>query len=208
MNILNDLNWRYAVKKFSDKTIPERDIQTLKNAIRLTPSSYGLQPYRVMVIQSDQVKHDLLPYSYSQEKIAHCSHLFVFAAETASVDNMVERYINTHANANSMATSMLSDMADQMKAALSAMDDEQRLQWAHQQAFIALGNFLTCAASLKVDTCPMGGFETEGYDKVLGLKKLSLTTSVICPAGYRHPDDHNAYRPKVRLDISALFKDR
>lgn len=208
MNLLNDLNWRYAVKKFSDRKVPENDIQDLKEAIRLTPSSYGLQPYKVIVIESEAIKKELLPYSYGQEKVVNCSHLFIFAAELAHADSIVDRYIAASARTNAVAPAMLSDMSDQMKAALASMDQSQQAQWAHQQVFIALGNFLTCAASLKIDTCPMGGFETDGYDKVLGLKDNALTSSVICPIGYRHPDDRNAYKPKVRLELSSLFEAR
>lgn len=208
MNLLNDLNWRYAVKKFSDKKVPEKDITTLQEVIRLTPSSYGLQPYKVIAIQSENIKKELLPFSYGQEKVVENSQLFIFAAELASVDSIVDRYIEACAKTNSLATVMLSDMSDQMKSALLSMDQNQRVQWAHQQAFIALGNFLTCAASLKIDTCPMGGFEAQGYDKVLGFQDRELTTSVICPIGYRHSDDRNAYKPKIRLDSTTLFEVR
>lgn len=208
MNIIDNLNWRYAVKKFNTKKVPDKDIQTLKEAIKLSPSSYGLQPYRVIAISSEDIKRELLPYSCGQDKVVHCSHLFVFAAEKSSPDVIVDRYIDAYAKANSVAPNMLLDMSKQMKGALTGKDTLEIQQWAHQQVFIALGNFLTCAANLKIDTCPMGGFESNGYDKVLALKNENLTTSVICPVGYRHHEDRNAYKPKVRLDDNFLFEER
>lgn len=207
MNIIEHLNWRYAVKKFNGNKVDDETIETLKEAIRLSPSSYGLQPYRVFIISSEEIKKELFPYSYGQEKVLKCSHIFVFAASTHSPENIVEQYIDAYAQINAISQNMLSDTSIQLKGALAQMTDSEVGTWAHQQAFIALGNFLTCAASLKIDTCPMGGFEADGYDKVLKLEDKNLTTTVICPIGYRHQDDRNAYKPKVRLDSKLLFKE-
>ena len=95
-------------------------------------------------------------------------------------------------------------MSDHFKAALAVMTEQQRQEWAHQQAYIALGNLLTCAALMKIDTCPMTGFEREGFDKVLGLAGKGLTTSVLCPIGKRHPDDTSASMKRVRFDQDEL----
>lgn len=208
MNVIDSLNWRYAVKKFSEQVVAEQDIDTLKEMIRLSPSSYGLQPYKVIVVHADEIKDALIPFSYGQEKVARCSHLFVFAADTSEPNEIVDRYMLAYAKNHSLDDASLATTADQMKTALSGMSDSERVQWAHQQAYLALGSLLIGAASMKIDACPMGGFDAAGYDRILGLESMSLTTSVICPIGYRHAEDRQAHRPKTRLDLKQLFVDR
>lgn len=204
MDFLDALNWRYAVKQFSDKKVPKADVIELLDAARLSASSYGLQPYKIIVIESDSVRQELLPFSFGQDKIAHSSHLIVFAAQTDIGDNTVDKYINQHAAINNVAIESLDRYSAHMKQALAAKSAEEKQAWAHQQAYIALGNFLTCAALKKIDTCPMTGVNTAGYDQVLDLTKQNLTTSVICPIGFRAEDDDQANRPKVRFDFDDV----
>ncbi len=208
MNIIDDLNWRYAVKKFNEKKVPPEAIHTLKESIQLSPSSYGLQPYKVLIISSKDLKRELLTHSYNQDKVLHCSHLFVFTADKSDAETIVDRYINTYAKTHTTTPELLLDMSKRMKSALSAMSSADLQQWAQQQVFIALGNFLTCAATLKIDTCPMGGFDASAYDQVLGLEARNLTTSVICPIGFRHIEDRNAHKPKVRINMQVLIEER
>lgn len=204
MNLLQALNWRYAIKQFSDEKIPEHELKALLNAARLSPSAYGLQPYALWLVESDAVRQQLQPFSYGQDKILNSSHLVVFAAHAQIGDATVDRYIKKHAQVTGKPLSELMNFSDHIKQALADMSPDQQQQWAHQQAYIALGNFLTCAALLKIDCCPMAGFDRAGYDSVLGLKKNGLTSTVICPIGRRHPDDIQAHSPKVRFDYDEL----
>lgn len=204
MNPVEALNWRYAVKKFTNDKIPASQLKELLNMTRLSPSAYGLQPYALIVVESADVRQQLLPYSYGQDKIAESSHLIVFAAHSELGDNTVDRYIDKYAQMTKQSASELSGFSAHMKSALARMTNEQRQQWAHQQAYIALGNFLTCAALMKIDCCPMSGFDQNGYDSVLRLAEKGLTSTVICPIGRRHPDDQQACRPKVRFDYDEL----
>lgn len=204
MNILKALNWRYAVKQFSDEKIKPDQLQQLLSATHLSASSYGLQPYAIIVVKSDKVRQQLLPYSYGQNKVADCSHLIIFAAHTNIGDLTVERYINRFSQVTELSRKTLVNMSEHVKSAISNKTKEQQQEWAHQQAYIALGNLLTCAALMKIDTCPMTGIDFNGYDKVLGLTQRGLTTSVICPVGIRHPDDKQATTPKVRFKFDEL----
>jgi nitroreductase len=204
MKLLNDLQWRYAVKEFSNKKILAIEVKSLLNATRLSASSYGLQPYNIIVVESAAIKQQLLSFSYGQNKIAESSHLIVFAAHSQVGDLTVDRYIAKHAQITNTPVQQLSDFSSHMKSALGAKTIAQKQEWAHQQAYIALGNFLTCAAAMKIDSCPMTGIDNAGYDKVLGLDKKGLTTSVICPIGYRHENDAQADSPKVRFDYDEI----
>lgn len=204
MKLLAALNWRYAVKRFSDEKLATTDVKALLDMTRLSASSYGLQPYTILVVESPEVRQALLPYSYGQDKVYHSSHLIVFAAQTAIGDVTVERYIDKLAAVANKSHEDLNPYATHMKQSLAGMAPEQKQEWAHQQAYIALGNLLTCAAMMQIDSCPMTGFEREGYDAVLKLEEKGLTTTVICPIGHRHPEDLQAFSPKVRFDYHEI----
>jgi len=156
------------------------------------------------VVESNTVRQRLLPFSYGQDKIANSSHLILFAAHTQIGDGTVDRYIDKYAKIANKPHSELIKFSAHMKSALAAKTPEQKQEWAHQQAYIALGNLLTCAALMKIDSCPMTGIDSAGYDTVLGLSEKGLTTSVICPIGRRHHDDAQAHSPKVRFDYDDM----
>jgi nitroreductase len=206
MNIINALQWRYAVRQFSEQKVSNEDLTQLLNATRLSASSYGLQPYKVLVIESDTVRQKLLPHSYGQDKIANSSHLVIFAAETNIGDQTVDKYIDKYVQISNKSNQELNNYSEHMKSALSNKTDQQKQQWAHQQCYIALGNLLTCAAIMKIDSCPMTGIDVSGYDRVLGLTEQGLTTSVICPIGYRHHEDQSAHNPKIRFDYNEIVR--
>ncbi|QIB67027.1 NAD(P)H-dependent oxidoreductase [Kineobactrum salinum] len=204
MEVLEALNWRYAVQKFSDERIGEAQLQQLLTATRMSPSSFGLQPYRLIVVASEDMRQRLLPHSMGQEKVVHCSHLIVFAAQTAPGEQIVDHYIERFAQVRGVPVSDLQRLSDRMKKTLAARTPEQNLQWAHRQTYIALGTMLTCAALMGIDGGPMEGFEPKGYDQVLGLADLNLTASVICAIGRRDPEDAGADLPKVRFEQSEM----
>ncbi|BFM22133.1 NAD(P)H-dependent oxidoreductase [Gilvimarinus japonicus] len=204
MNIIDAMNWRYAVREFSDEKITALELRELLEAVRLSASSYGLQPYRIVVVESQAVRERLLPFSYGQSKIAKSSHLIVFAALNQPDDAAVDRYIDKYMKVSGKSYGELANLSNHMKSALVEKTLAQRQEWAHQQAYIALGNLLTCAALMKIDSCPMTGVDSAGYDAVLGLEELGLTTSVICPIGRRNHGDVQAHSPKVRFDYDEI----
>lgn len=219
MELIEALNWRYAVKQFSQQKVVPELLEQLLEATRLSASSYGLQPYRLVVVKSASVRQQLLPFSYGQNKVANCSHLIVFAAQSQFGMEIVDSYIQrkaelsnlsqshvsqSHVSQSNVSQESLQGLAEHMKALLKDMNPAQRQEWAHQQAYIALGNFLTSAALLGIDCCPMTGIDFKGFDEVLDLTSKKLTTSVICPIGYRHREDRYQHHPKQRLHRDEL----
>lgn len=204
MKIIEALQWRYATREFSRESLDPKKLQQLLDATCLSASSYGLQPYHLLVIQSPSIKQQLLEFSLGQDKVAQCSHLVVFAAHTDIGDKTVDRYISAFSKIRGVEPLQLENMALHYKTALAVMDQSQRQEWAHQQAYIALGNFLTSAALLEIDSCPMTGIDLEGFDQVLELRKKNLTTTAICPIGIRHPQDQAAGEKKVRFGLGDM----
>jgi nitroreductase/dihydropteridine reductase len=204
MNLIDALNWRYAVREFSTDTIVPDKLQQLLDATRLSPSSYGLQPYHLLVIQSPVIRQQLLEFSLGQDKVANCSHLIVFTAQTDIGPHTVSRYIDRFSAIRGVAIDQLNNMTQHYNAALNVMSDTQQHLWAQQQTYLALGTFLTCAALMEIDVCPMTGIEFEGYDQVLGLRERQLTTAAVCAIGKRHPLDTAAQQKKVRFDHQEM----
>jgi len=202
--MINALNWRYAVKEFSSEKIEDQKVQELLTATRLSASAYGLQPYRLLVVNDINTRRQLLNHAMGQDKVLNCSHLIVFAAQTNVGDDMVNRYVKAVATSQNISIDKLQGYADHIKDVFTGMDDTQKREWAHQQTYIALGTLLTAAAVMKIDSCPMTGFESKGFDRVLGLHEFGLESSIVCPLGIRHPDDNNAHLPKVRYDYSEM----
>ena len=207
MNVIEALNWRYAVRQFSDERLDEDRVKTLLNATQLSATSYGLQPYRILLVNDLEVRRALLKYAMGQEKVVDCSHLVVFAACADIGDDMVDQYIQSVSQTRDIPVTDLDGISGHMKEVFSGMDDRQKKEWAHQQAYIALGTMLTAAAMMKIDSCPMGGFDSRGFDQVLGLSQHGLEAVVICALGIRHPDDQNAHLPKVRYGVSEMVID-
>jgi len=198
--LLEKLNWRYATKQFDpEKKISEEDWSTLEEALILTPSSYGLQPWKFFVITNQELKDSLVPASYKQTQVADCSHLLVFAVksslETSDVDKLIDATVAAR-NAPPESLDFYKNMI--IGDVISGPRSRDVVGWAKLQSYIALGNFMTCAALLEVDACPMEGFVPEMYDEALGLKERGYTTAVLCTAGYRKVDDKHGVAPKVR----------
>ncbi|MFA5496167.1 MAG: NAD(P)H-dependent oxidoreductase [Porticoccaceae bacterium] len=205
MDILQALHWRYAVKQFSSRRLPDHQLRDLLEATRLSASSYGLQPYQLVVVESMPLRHQLLDYSQGQDKIVHSSHLVVFAAKTDIDQAFIAEHLHRLAAARAIAAEAVHGMAAHYEHVLiTEKTAQQRRHWAQQQAYIALGNFLTCAALMGIDTCPMTGISSDDYDRVLGLTGQGLTTSAICAVGERHPADAAALLPKIRRHYDDL----
>lgn len=209
MTALEALHWRYSVKQFSDQKVPKVELKELLDSTRLSASSYGLQPYKIIVVESTEIRQKLIPHSYGQDKVANSSHLIIFAAQTKIDDSTVDRYITKHNQITNSTIEQLTPYANHMKGALEQKNEAQKREWAHQQAYITLGNFLTCAALMKIDTCPMTGYDVTKYDSILELEREGLTAAVICPIGYRSKDDIQSSTHKVRFDFEevVIFKE-
>ncbi len=203
--VLDQLKWRYATKKFD----PTRKIDPhlwakLEQAAVDAPSSFGLQPWQFVVVTDPEVRKKLHAVSYSQPQILAASHLIVFAARNPPLPADVEAFVARTAHLRGATVESLTGMQDAMLGALARMDAAQAHRWAARQCYIALGVFLSAAAMIGVDACPMEGFQPEKYDEILGLKEKRLASVVIATAGYRLPDDKYAHAAKSRFDVNDV----
>ncbi|MBD1583885.1 nitroreductase family protein [Pseudoalteromonas sp. S16_S37] len=198
------LQWRYAVRRFSDEIVSDTKLNQVLKDTRLSPSSYGLQPYKLLVIKNREIKDKLVEASYGQEKITLNSHLLVLAADMSPITEMVEQYVLRYSLHNDLIGKKLNAMKQTMLSSVAKFDKPTQYQWASEQAYIALSTLLLSAASLKVDACPVGGIDKDKFDQILELDKFRLKTVIACPIGYRHPLDHVAHANKVRKPIEDL----
>ncbi len=205
--LLAQLNWRYATKSFDPaRKISAADWAALEAALVLTPTSYGFQPYRFVVITGQATKESLVPFSWNQKQPAECSHLVVFAAKQTVNEADVDHYMARTAEVRGVAVESLGFfknmlVGDIVSGARSAI----QLEWATRQTYIALGNFMTAAALVGIDTCPMEGIDPAKYDELLALPEKGYTAVVACAAGYRAAADKYAVAPKVRFPADELI---
>jgi nitroreductase len=205
--LLGQLNWRYATKQFDPhRKINAQDWATLEEALLLTPSSGGLQPWKFIVVTDPVVRAKLLPASYGQAQITDASHLVVFAAKRNFNEAEVDAFISHTAATRGASVESLKPFRDMLVGGIvQSMDEPARGAWARNQVYIALGNLLTSAALLGIDACPMEGFDRVQYDEILDLKAKGLATAVIAAAGYRSSTDKYAGAAKVRFPKEQLF---
>lgn len=205
--LLDRLNWRYATKQFDPtRKISAQDWNTLEEALRLSPSSGGLQPWKFVVVTDPAVRAKLSPASYGQPQITNASHLVVFAAKRNLTEADVDLFIHHIAVTRGVPVESLAQYRGMLVGGLvQSMDEQGRAAWARNQAYIALGNLLTSAALLGIDACPMEGFDRGQYDEILGLKKEGYAAAVIATVGYRATSDQYAAAPKVRFPKEQVF---
>ena len=205
--LLAQLQWRYATKAFDPaKKISAADWSALEEALILSPSSYGMQPYHFFVITDPAVREKLVPASWNQRQPADCSHYVVFATRTANRETDVDEYIARIAEVRGVTAESLGFFKNMlMSDVVHGARGKVAAEWSARQAYLALGNFMTAAALVGIDTCPMEGFVPAQYDEILGLTEKSLTATVACAAGYRTADDKYASVPKVRFPASRLI---
>ncbi len=203
---LDSLNWRYATKKFdADKTISERDLNLLVEATRLSASSFGLQPYHVFVVSDPEIRSQLKEASWGQSQITEASHLFVFANKKTFGPELIDSYLNEVSHVREIPQEGLKAYGDFMKSKLVPLPEEVKETWAAKQTYLAVGNLLSAAGVMEIDSCPMEGFEAEAYDRILKLGEKDLTTSVVVALGYRSKEDETQHFKKVRRPKESLF---
>lgn len=206
--LIETLNWRYATKQFDpSKKIPAPVWTALEDALVLTPSSYGLQPWQFFVVMDPELKAALRPHSWNQPQVTDCSHLVVFATRNDIDEAYVDKFVARMADVRGISTESLGFYKDMMAADILNGPRSQWVdKWAARQVYIALGNFMTSAALLGVDTCPMEGMDPAKYDEILGLPEKGFHAVVACPAGYRAAEDKYASLPKVRFAKEELVQ--
>lgn len=204
--IIESMNWRYATKKFdTEKKISERDLSVIKESLRLTASSYGLQPIKFLFINDPEIREQLVEASYGQRQVAEASHLLVICVTDQLSEKEISEYIKLIAKTRNIEEDSLSGFGKMINSSTKNMEPDKLRQWIASQAYITLGQLLLTCALLKIDSTPMEGFDKDEYDRILDLKSKNLRSVLACPIGYRHEEDPNLTRKKVRKATDDLF---
>ena len=205
--LLESLEWRYATKKFdASKKIDAKTWETLERALILSPSSYGLQPWKFVVVQDQATREKLKAASWNQTQVTDASHHVVFVIKEKMDEAHITKFIEATASTRGQNPA---DLEGYKKMMIGDLVNGPRShvisEWAARQAYIALGNFMTAAAMIGVDTCPLEGLDPVKYDEILGLTGSGWKTVCACPAGYRDAEDKYATSKKVRFDAKDLI---
>ena len=204
--LLETLSWRYAVKKFdAEKKLSEEQLQLLLEVLRLTPSSYGLQAWKFVVVENSDLRRELIKHSWNQDQVADASHLLVLCRKSSLNGEDVEQFVQEIAETRGVSTEELAGYENMMKVAVEGRTKDERAVWMEKQLYIALGNLMTACASLGIDSCPMEGFDAGAYDELLSLEEKGLNAVLVVPVGYRAEDDAYAPLAKVRKPLDELI---
>ncbi|WP_025743100.1 NAD(P)H-dependent oxidoreductase [Aquimarina pacifica] len=203
MNIIESLRWRYATKKFdSTKNLPQEKIDVLVEAFNLTATSYGLQPLKLVIIKDKKIQKELTQHSWNQQQVADASHVLVFCIENVIGQEYINNYFDTVKTIRNTPDKVLNPFKEQLVKSFADKPQEEILNWATKQAYLAMGNLLTVCALEQIDACPMEGFIPEKYDEILNLADLKLSSVLVLPVGYRAEDDMFSEFKKVRRSIN------
>ena len=206
MNFINDQKWRYATKKMdASKKVSDTDFQLLMEAIQLSTSSYGLQPYVIFNVVDPEIRKQIQPAAWNQSQIVDASHLLVFANILNFGEKEIEAYIQNLVETRQISHEAVKGYEDFMKMKITDLPKESRDIWTSKQTYLALGNLLNAAAELKIDVTPMEGFEPEKVNEILKLNEQNLNASLIAAIGYRSEEDATQHYAKVRKPLNQLF---
>ena len=207
--VIEKLSARYAVKKFdATKKIADATWSAIEESLRLTPSSFGLQPWKFIVVRNAELRETLQGHSWNQNQITTASHLVVLAAKKNVTPADVQEYIAAISETRGVPAEALNQYRDMMLGFISQLDSTSMSAWTAKQAYIALGFVLETAALLDVDSCPMEGFDKATYNELLGLNNTDYTATVVCTLGYRAADDGTAAAKKVRYSHDRVIEYR
>lgn len=207
MSLINTLHWRYSTKKFDPtKKIPEDQVTDLLKGINLGPSSYGLQPYELIVIHNKELQHNLVEHSFNQQQVADASHVVVIAARKNITKKYIKDYISDLAQLRKQSIDDLAGFQQMMLDTVGAWSADKQLLWAKNQSYIALGVMMSLCADMHIDSCPMEGFVSSQYNEILGLGEQGLEATLVIPIGYRSADDQMQNVKKYRKELGELVQ--
>jgi len=206
MSLLDSLKWRYAVKRMNGNKIPEATLNTILEATKLAPSSFGLTPYNIIVIEDEETRKKLQPHFYNQPQVGESSALVIFATWNSITEKEVAEYMQEIADERGVPVESLNDFASYINGSIKNLTAEQLQIWASKQTYIALGFTLVAAATEEIDATPMEGFKPDAVDEALGLKALGLHSAVAVTLGYRDAaNDYLSGAKKVRRATEKLI---
>ena len=206
MSLKNDLNWRYAAKEMNGKSISDEQLNMVLNAINLSASSYGLQPYKVTVVSKPETKLKLQEAAYGQLQVGSSSHVLIFTVPLKITESYIQNYISLIAEERAIPTGFLDDFKKTLETTIVALPIDVQQAWATKQAYIGLGTALIAAAEQKIDSCPMEGFDAPKFDKILNLEEKGFKSVVMLVLGYRAETDTYANFKKVRKTMDNMFE--
>lgn len=205
MNTLESLSWRYATKKFdADRTLTDAQVDQLLEAGNLAASSYGLQPYKLLVIKNQDLQDQLVAHSYNQQQVADASHVIVIAVRTDVDADYIGALSARMEQERGLGAGTLDPYKGMMLGTIGKLSPEDLYQWSAKQAYIVLGTVMAAAAQLEIDTCPMEGFVPAKYDELLDLESKNLRSVLVLPVGYRAQDDAAQHQKKIRLPLDEI----
>jgi nitroreductase len=206
MSLLDSLKWRYAVKRMNGNKIPEATMNTILEATKLAPSSFGLTPYNIIVIEDEETRKKLQPHFYNQPQVGESSALVIFATWNSITEKEVAAYMQEIAEERGVPVESLNDFAGYINGSIKNLTAEQLQIWAAKQTYIALGFALVAAATEEIDATPMEGFKPDAVDEALGLKELGLHSAVAVTLGYRDAaNDYLSGAKKLRRASEKLI---
>lgn len=206
MSLLDSLKWRYAVKRMNGNKIPEATLNTILEATKLAPSSFGLTPYNIIVIEDEETRKKLQPHFYNQPQVGESSALVIFATWNSITEKEVSEYMQEIAEERGVPVESLNDFAGYINGSIKNLTAEQLQIWAAKQTYIALGFTMVAAATEEIDATPMEGFKPDAVDEALGLKALGLHSAVAVTLGYRDAaNDYLSGAKKVRRASEKLI---
>ena len=206
MSIINSLSWRYAVKRMNGNKVSQDKLDTLLDAITLSASGFGLQPYQIFMVEDADLKAKIQPIAYGQPQIVESSHLLIFAAWNEVTEAQIDAYMNLIAETRGMSISDLGDFKGAIAGSMKYKSKEQQAEWADRQVYLAMGTALAAAGELQIDTTPMEGFIPAKLDELLGLEAKGLHSVLMLAIGVRdEATDYMVNVKKVRTPKSKLF---
>jgi len=206
-NIIDSLNWRYACKLFDNtKKVSKEDLEEIIEAFRLSTSAFWIQPWKLIVIENQEIKDSLVEYSWNQPQINTCSHLLVLCRLTEIDDNLVDRYIEKMSEVRETSKEELSWYEQRVKSYINDLSEDWKEYFSTKQVFIALWNLIPVLAIKKIDSCAMAWIINSEYDRILNLKEKWLSSVAVLPIWYRSEDDKYAKLKKVRFDREEVVE--
>ncbi len=207
MSLIEDLNWRHAVKAYDPaKKVSQEDLNKILEAARLAPTSSGLQPFRVIVVENQELKNKMVKGALNPEVMRDSSHVLVFAAWDSYSNEKIDKVYDYTTDERDLPRGRFGSYTDKIKTMYNAQTPEQHFAHTARQTYIALGLAMAQAAELKIDSTPAEGFSNEVVDEILGLKELGLKSVSLLYLGYRDQDnDWMASMKKVRIPMEEFI---
>lgn len=205
--IIDDLNWRYATKKYNPaKIISDKDLEVVLESLRLVPSSYGMQPLSYLLINDKNLREQLKPLAYNQSQITDASHLIVLCSFRKITPTVIKNHLELMSEVRNEPFSNYEKFGENIQKTFANLSETATSEWTIRQAYIALGQIMHTCANLRIDATPMEGFDKTAFDKLLDLETQNLQSVLVCPIGYRADDDFLQQLKKVRKPINEVIK--